>query len=118
MVVCTAGYQVITFLQECLRHCLCIFDHLLCVYFIFILQDFVEGNRFSCNYVFQRTALDAREYRQVKQIAHHLDLAFRRFMAPWVFKIMLHHNDTTTRSAQGLVRSRGYKMTMIERRIQ
>src|SRR5690606_32187848 len=112
VVVCTVADEVVTFGDECLRHCLCVGDDLLSVAGEFIGENFTESNCLGGDDVFKRTALCAGEDGEVEQLAHHSCLAFRIFDAPGIFEIMTKHDDATSWSTKRLVRGRGDDMTM------
>ena len=64
------------------------------------------------------SSLCTREHGRVKQRRHHLHLALRSGLAPWVREIFAHQDHTTTRTTQGLVCGRGYDMRVFHRVFQ
>ena len=53
--------------------------------------------------MFKWPALRSWEHGRVEQLAHHLDLALRRFLAPWILKVFTHENDAATWTAKTLM---------------
>ena len=59
----------------------------------------------------QRTALLSRENGRVQQSRHFLDFTLRRLQAPGIVEVLTQQDDTTARTAQGLVGRRGYDVS-------
>src|SRR5687767_2167506 len=114
MVISAAADKIISTIHEGLSHRLCIIDDLLAISPEIFGKYFTKRNRFSCNHMFQRSALRTREYCEVKQLAHRPQISFWIFYAPGIFKIMAKHNDTTSRSTQGFMCGRANNVTMIK----
>ena len=66
----------------------------------------------------ERAALDAGEYGAVHYLAHLLDDAFRRFLAPGVVKILADEDHASPRSAEGLMGGGGYDVGVLERVVE
>ena len=66
----------------------------------------------------QRTALYAWEDCRVEECGHLLDLTLRRSLAPRIIEVLTHKDDTTTRTAQRLVRRGGDDMSELDRVVE
>ena len=66
----------------------------------------------------QRTALYTWEDCRVEECGHLLDLTLRRSLAPRIIEVLTHKDDTTTRTAQRLVRRGGDDMSELDRVVE
>ena len=103
MVVGAARDDVVTPLHESLGHDGGILLHLLLIQLEVRTERFAKGYGLRRYHVLQRTALRAGKDGRVKQSRHHLHLALGRRFAPWVGKILTHHDYAATRAAHRLV---------------
>ena len=99
MIVCSATYQIETFVKHCLCKCFRIFDHLLLIFFEFRFQSFSETDGLCSNNMHQRSSLCSRENGFVDRFC--------------VF--LFTHDHTASRTSECLMRGRGYNICIWDR---
>ena len=113
MVVGATRNNLVASFNECLSHCASVHLHLALVLLIARIECLAERNSLSCDYVFQRTALNTGEYGRVQDLRHFLYDALRSGQTPRVVEVLAHQDDTATRTAQSLVGCRGYNVCIL-----
>ena len=90
MIVCAATNNAKAALYQIFGQYSCILLHLHRIVFPRGLQVFTKTNCLSCNDMFQRPALCARENCRVEQHAHLLHFTFLRGQSPGIVEILSH----------------------------
>ena len=118
MVVGASRTDFITSFDKTLGHCLRIFANLYGVVVVLVGEGFAKSHGFGRNDVFERAALRARKHTRIQQRRHGAQLAFGRFDAVGVFKVVAHHDYAAAWPAQSFVGSGGYDVAIIEGVVQ
>ena len=118
MIVRSSGDYFISSLDECCCHGTCILSYLLDVSCIVFCKSFAEGYGFCCYDMFKRTALTAGENSRIQNGTHHLDFAFRGFLAHRVREVFAHKYHTASRSSQCFVSRRCNDVAILDGIVQ
>src|SRR5690625_5753530 len=118
MVDRTIRDDFISFFYKSLRHHLCIFHYLACIFFKIWLKGYQKATSFRRNNMLQPSSLHPRKNTTVQDRRHHDRFSFPRLPAPRILKILPHHDHTTAWTSQGFMGRTGHDMTMRHRIIQ